>query len=47
LKECFDGRSFELEKIFSASENNYSIAKFREICGKLGTPSLLVAKSEH
>jgi hypothetical protein len=47
FRECFNDRPFELERIFRASDNEWSIAKFHQACDKLGSPTLLVAKSEH
>jgi hypothetical protein len=45
FKECFENRVFELKRIFRASENEFSIAKFHEKCDNKG-PTLIVAKSE-
>ncbi len=45
FKECFENRAFELKRIFRASENEFSIAKFHELCDNTGA-TLFVGKSE-
>jgi hypothetical protein len=45
FKECFENRAFELKRIFRASEHEFSIAKFHELCDNKG-PTLFVGKSE-
>jgi hypothetical protein len=45
FKECFENKAFELKRIFRASEHDFSIAKFHELCDNKG-PTLFVGKSE-
>jgi hypothetical protein len=45
FKECFENRAFELKRIFRASEHEFAIAKFHELCDNKG-PNLFVGKSE-
>ena len=45
FKECFENRAFELKRIFRASEHDFTIAKFHELCDNKG-PTLFVGKSE-
>ncbi len=45
FKECFENRAFELKRIFRASEHEFAIAKFHELCDNKGA-TLIVGKSE-
>ncbi len=45
FKECFKNRAFKLKRIFRASEHDFSIYKFHELCDNKG-PTLFVGKSE-